>query len=234
MSGQGLATAPRSFSRLWGGAALGILLLLAEVAPVRAASCPPAEDPAKLTLNSTFGPVQYDFSRSRDGIAQLLRRTGLSALGGQAVGLTNTEFQFRYSIGFRVQQVDRNRYCGTLTNLDLEIGYGTVTVYVNSAYPPGSCARRVTLDHEKEHVALYREGFERFVPELKRHAEAFTASARPVLFATQGSIKAHFEQQFNAHLRPLIERFNQRQERANLAIDTRDNYRRTQALCETW
>ncbi|NJN40765.1 MAG: hypothetical protein HC807_08085 [Gammaproteobacteria bacterium] len=115
---------------------------------------------APATVEVITRPVSYtyDFSQSID---QLTARGGHRA-GTVVLGLVETGIRSEVTLGMNgFKSFFRGGYC-MRPRVAVQLAFDPMTLYVASEQPEGSCAFRITMEHELKHVAVYQEYLEEF------------------------------------------------------------------------
>jgi hypothetical protein len=216
------------------GVFVALALCLATTSLVHAQSCPRAETPARIILDTGFVDARLDRTKSKETLANILKSTENVMFVGQAVGLTSTRPTYGFETQVSVRRLGPNRLCVYLADLTIRFKYSEVIVYVARGYGPESCPYRVTLAHEQRHVALYKSGYEAFLPKLNGQAMAVAAEVNPMeVRSMEEARRAHLER-VQGRLEPVFAAFLADQRRRNLTLDTPDSYRQERAKCADW
>jgi hypothetical protein len=203
-------------------------------AAANVADCPQPETVPRVILETGFAQPTLDTSKSASQLATILAsQKGASAVGN-AVGLTSTRPTYSYQTRISAQQVERQRYCVFLTDLTIRFQYESVLVYVARQYQPSTCPYHVTLDHELRHVALYRRGYEAFLPRLNARAEEVARQVNPMAASSQATAKQVHLRRIQRELEPLFQAFFQEQRARNLEMDTPQAYGLERDKCRDW
>lgn len=100
------------------------------------------------------------------------------------------------------------------------------TIMIAAEYPPGSCRHRVALAHEWEHAAIDDAMFAAF--------DAWIAAPIRLALAEPGALRdtpQGLAERLNARFQPAARAFAEARMRAQLSIDTPQEYRRLTAAC---
>jgi hypothetical protein len=198
--------------------------------------CPKPEKPAKLNIKTTPAKVIYKTGHSSSDLTRLQRKLGRHTGKGnwRVLGLTLTDFKYSIKTLARIIPIRGGRYCAEPVSYELEIKYSDFLVYIDRKYPRGSCEYRAILNHENNHVALYRGYLTRYLPTIKRQARNVAASVKPVVVSTPDLGSKYLQNQIQRRIKPLINKLNREANDSNARIDTPKSYRNVQMLCENW
>ncbi len=138
-------------------------VLVAGSAPAQANACrDKAASAPKIRLNVEFRSPSLQTNLSRK---QLRSRGGGSA---HLMGKTEVKRSYRMEMGIRYTKSPNGKgVCFEPTIVKVDIASDPVRIFLASELKTGSCAYRVTLDHEKRHVAIERKALNRHTADLR-------------------------------------------------------------------
>ena len=207
------------------------LMLLAVSSPALGKiQCSPVAP--KMNIRFTEKPVSYNNTLSR---AEFLRR----AHGDQsnAIGLTVAEMTIGQSFAYQTESSVQGA-CSFVREINFEIGYNTLDVYIDKKYKPGSCAYRVVKEHEDYHVEVARQALKFFEPDIRARLNQMKDKLPVVYGYTAEMSEIEIKQKLNAlfqkEIMPLVRHINQKIDEKNAEIDTPESYAETHALCRDW
>lgn len=120
-----------------------------------------------------------------------------------------------------------------VTGISVTLAYRNPEVYIAGRHPKGSCEYRSVRDHEDEHVGADREVVKTFAERMEsalRLGDWPTYSnPRPVSSMEEG--KAETTAKLEALIRPIFEELKARRREVRQALDSEENYQRTQQQC---
>ena len=233
---------PGSWSRWRGFAVLaasaGIVFTAGLAAPgeaLAAARCPAAEVLPRVSLATLPGRVTYDTRQNRRQLQRLQGQSGASSRRGwRPIGLTLTELEFRMNISVNTMARKGRGHCATVAEVKSSLGYDTITIYIAKRYPKGSCQYLSILEHENEHLAIFRDTLAIYGPRIERRLTAAASAMKPVLAATPARAAAKIQKALQRKMEPLFKEMNRRLDTENGRIDTPRKYHGEQARCSTW
>ncbi|HIJ64197.1 MAG TPA: hypothetical protein HPQ04_16015 [Rhodospirillaceae bacterium] len=213
-----------------------MLVLLALPWAAEAAHCPPA--PAGATnptvrLEVAEPKLIYRHDVDLLGLARVPDTFESAAKGWVLLGLTKRNDTFSVTAKvLMLPAVGGGGTCVWVEEVSARLGGNETDVYVASNYHVGSCEYNVVLEHENTHVAINREVLKAFAPRigagLREALRGF-----PVVVAEAGEagrvpglLSASVNQVYQSMIGEL--------RRRNQALDSPENYRRTQMRCHNW
>jgi hypothetical protein len=183
--------------------------------------CEPYREGIRLSFSTELADPTYHFDRSIQEVRQLytVRGNRITRAHQNAIGLTYAETMLTLGAATRSVPRQRSGYCVYLEEMRATFGFGRFDVYVGSEYPRGSCEYRTILDHENEHVTIFRDLIREFGSRMRSAIEvgADLAIAR-----------------LNERVQPIMSAFEAESRRRNGRIDTQGNYLALQELCSNW
>ena len=201
-----------------------------------AVACPKAEILPRVSFKTLAGRVTYDTGKSREQLARLQGRKGAQSRkrGWNPIGLTLTELQFRMDISINTLSRKANRHCATVAGIKAELGYDEITIYIAKRYPRGSCQYLSVLEHENEHLAIFRDTLARYGPKVERRLVQAASRLKPLTGRSPNQAAAKIQKALQRKIEPLFKEMNKVMDRENDRIDTAENYHREQARCSKW
>ncbi|MGB0695927.1 MAG: hypothetical protein ACPGOY_09785 [Rhodospirillaceae bacterium] len=220
----------------WAGAGGGL------VSDAQASVCPPPREAPDVSITTSFPDVTEDYSLDRRQIHEKAERARArgnlveAPLGFLTLGLTDSEYVFRWKTKTRFRARPGGGFCVYLQQLSLEIQYSRVTIFVPSDYPATSCPHRVIREHEFEHVEINRRTLIRMRHEAEDQVSSILQNQTPVYMPTEAQARAAFSDNWQPGFDVALDRAKKVMAREHAAIDTAESYRATSRLCplEDW
>ena len=196
-----------------------------------------SSDGAQIRYLFNFPNPLYDHSHSTAQIEALSEKEGEHE-NYHIDGLTQSEFglktlyEFNYS-----KKMFQDSYLLWVENLRIDFSYTTMTVYVSSQYPDGSCEYQATLDHENQHVQIHHQIYEKYQKTLKNVlslSEGIPLANHPIMVRSLEDGKAQISQLISAVTNPVFDQFQQELSQEQAQLDTTENYRELRNRCSNW
>jgi hypothetical protein len=120
-----------------------------------------------------------------------------------------------------------------ISGIHLVLAYRNPEVYIAGRYPKESCEYRAVLEHEGEHVAADREVVKTFAEKMQSALRAgdWPTYKNPHPVSSMEAGRAQAAARLEEIIRPLFEELKEQRRQARLALDSDENYRRTQRRC---
>lgn len=213
---------------------LFLFLSLFIVSPVLAQNAMPfcTQMSTRVLVKTKTGNPKYITSYSR---REFLRKAK-APYSPHTLGLTVAEFDISTRFTPQIEQY-AGQFCVSLKNVEVTLSYPSLTVYIDKKYPAKSCEYKVIKEHEDYHVAVSQHALTFFKPDVERVLSQTLASLRPKIVNNERDIQSAFlkmQQAINTNLHPVIQHINTTMAKKNAAIDTKESYQKTTALCQNW
>lgn len=167
-----------------------------------------------------------------EGLARLKRKTG-PAPKGKMSGLTENALQRNLAIHGKETKRTDGWSCFAPSKIIARVELSP-TVYISSAYRPGSCRYRVTRQHELQHVKIATEGLEEYAPAIMarlRKAAAAAGPAGPTTSLQLRRARQRLVKSIDAAFAGVMGEMERKIAARQARIDTEDEYRRIAGLC---
>jgi len=198
-------------------------------------ACPTNGHRVEVYTDTSMGQLQYHLNTSANQLRSMSRRI-VQRLGPFWVplGLTVADENYNIDMEFEYYQLGPAQYCGALKRVNLFVGYKNIDVYILNKYPRHSCEHRSILDHENIHVQVLRDTLYNHGRRIQQTLRQRAPRVGPVYHQSLAALQQGLYDRLNAHIQPLFRQMSQEMARRNALIDTKENYRREQALCSNW
>ncbi len=220
-------------------AVLGILILALPPFQQPAAaktSCPGDRGTTDLSVSQIVGEITYKTGNTRSDLKRIQQRHGKTATasGWFPLGLTLSELRVEMRISTRAYPTAGGRYCATPDQVDIDLGYPKFTVYIDRRYRRGSCEYRAISEHEKRHVAIYRQQLDRLISWIQKRMAREISRMAPVVAVSPKYGAEKIKRQLGLKLTLLLKKLQRATDAGNREIDSRTSYVRVQSRCRNW
>jgi hypothetical protein len=193
------------------------------------ANCPAIDVRPAVRFKSVFPrqPVFYDAYSAK----QIAGFSGKKLpIGWIQDGLTRGSYGHQLSVKGQYRK-SGNGICAYLTEVDFTFEFKDLTIFVAKEYPRGSCRYNLVLNHEMQHVNLYKRSFDTHSSALKVTLEGAVRNMGGVWMPNQDGAMERIARTLMATLKPNLTAFQEQAHRDNAAIDTEQNYRFMSQQC---
>jgi hypothetical protein len=178
-------------------------------------------------------PVNYRFGLDSPAIAKIADENGMPGLKSEIpFGLTIGRYNLEVTVNSESNR-DGSGYCTELRAAHVEIGLKQLDVIIDRRFAPGSCERQAVLDHEAEHVEVFRAALRSYLPALER-ALGHIALPRAIPVADRNAARAAYVDPITDALKPLLTALNSHARAANARLDTPESYAAVFKRCHGW
>ncbi len=194
--------------------------------------------PAPLIhFTSSIAPVRYIHDHNTAQIGAL-RHQRFHFKGMHTPGLTLADEELKSDFRMETQHRPGSRvYQVWATQINVDFSYTRMDVYISSQYGEGSCPYRVVRDHENQHVAINTATLEKYKGLMEGALLTypnFPTHDHPWKVTSRSKAGPELKKMILGVINPYYHQFAQEVIRSNAQIDTMENYRKTQALCQDW
>lgn len=191
----------------------------------------PSAVPVNVIAN--MPPVTYTHALSSTGIQGLAINPSSAANAGltrvrTAPKLSNNTSGSHATFGGRV--------CMWIDSIDVDISFPSITVYIASEYPFGSCNYTVTLNHENDHVQKAKDLLQKHSAHIKNELAKAALPAKNIPLAANSFAQgqSQIDTLLKAIVDPLTKDLADEIEREYSAMDSPANYALVHSQCPTW
>jgi hypothetical protein len=178
-------------------------------------------------------PVKYRFDLDSTALAKIANENGMPGLKGEVpFGLTIGRYDLEVTVNTDSVR-DGGGYCAQLRSAHVEIGLKQLDVIVDRRFPSGSCERQAVLDHERQHVEVFREAVRYYLPALER-ALARTTLPLNIHVADRNAARAAYLGPITDSLKPIFAAINGRARDGNTRLDMPESYATVFKRCSHW
>lgn len=224
------------FAWLWAAGIAGAALFLSP--PTAAADCTMPELRPTVELTEKKGRQRFSNGYSGSQLEDKRRQGSPASAAAQGpewhlVGLMGRDLSWEIKIVVQGRDLGHG-YCVGLKDVEMILGYGRITVYVDRRYRPGSCEYAVILEHEQQHVQNFKSNLANYIPQIRSRLEDEVRRLTP---RTAGSVKSgadRFVRELRQRMAPLLNQMQSDMSRGDRLIDTPESYRASQARCSNW
>jgi hypothetical protein len=197
------------------------------------ASCTANISAPALSVAMKDLPVNYRFDLDSAALAKVANQNGMPGLKGEIpYGLTIGRYDLEVTVNTDSMR-DGSGYCAQLRAAHVEIGLKQLDVVVDRRFAAGSCQRQAVLDHEAEHVEVFREAVRYYLPALER-ALAKTSLPLNLHVADRNVARATYLGPITDSLKPVFDAINGRARDGNTRLDMPESYAVVFKRCSQW
>ena len=188
-----------------------------------------------IKYSTSYGRLNYDFSKNNQQITQVAQTYGIIERGLFAAGLATVNVNWEISINTLGQIIDDYNICVIPTTVNVFIGYNQPQIYISKDLEPDSCEYKVVLRHEQTHQQINKTALDYFLPRLKEQINQIIKTVGPTPVSSITDIdKATIDltQTYNQKIAPLINDFKNELLHEQSKLDNHTNYEHESKLCQ--
>lgn len=216
------------------GLRLGVWLVVALfagwVGEARADSCGQAGSPPVISVRTQIKPPTLDFTK---GILELSAEPDLAVPRDlpefkYATGATSVGTEREWNVQLKGTQRPEGGQCWWITRLQVTLTAHT-KVFVAKEVPKDSCLWKEVMRHEGQHVKIDRTLFPRLGDTVR--PRIMRQMSRSISAPSEAAAGAYFKEMIIKSVDSAIQAFLDKRNKAQLAIDNREEYTRANRLC---
>jgi len=190
----------------------------------------------KINFYTSYGKLEYDFSKDQMGISQIGMQHGVIEKGIFANGLATGTLKWEINVSTSAQKGQTKQFCATPSEIDFYMGFTNPTIYVSSDLRKGTCMYDLVLRHEQTHQQINIKTLEYFIPLFKQALQKIIQEipAEPLAGKTQISLNhasTIIAQKYSERIKPLIDVFKKELQIEQGKLDNSSNYAFENSIC---
>ena len=129
-----------------------------------------------------------------------------------------------------------SRKCIWVDQIDVDISYPPVTMYIATEYPVGSCNYNVTLTHENEHIQVAKDLLAKHAARIRTELEKATMPNKNMAMVVNNfdSGQSQIDILLKEIVNPLIQNFKKEIKDEFVKLDSPANYQLVLSQCPSW
>ncbi|OUR75249.1 hypothetical protein A9Q83_17590 [Alphaproteobacteria bacterium 46_93_T64] len=184
------------------------------------------QNTAKTTINR---------SKTSDQITRFAKKISAykRSKGKRLLGLAYTEMSSGMGVEVRGSRTG-NRTCISLKKVKFSFSRVHSEIFVARKYKPGTCAYKVILAHEREHMKINDKVQAKYAKKIKKLVSSRANMVRPYITSKPKAAPKALINRLNNEIKPLVAQFNKERKRLNEKIDTPKSYAKVHSKCAKW
>jgi len=210
------------------GVGAALLFSMLSIAAARAECRSNLIAPA-FTLDVVTPPVTYKLNEATETLSARARENGTAlGRGSRLLGLTVNQYDLRIEVAFH----RTNDSCAVFESATIAAA-PEIEVLADRRFKAGSCQQRAIIDHENEHVRVFREAIAYYEPAMEDTLRrAKLPSALPI--GPSSDPESAYAAMIHHILAPVLDAVLARTKAANNLIDTPQHYSAVFRRCDSW
>jgi hypothetical protein len=166
-------------------------------------------------------------------MAESMRRLPLDN-PNHTLGLTVADFVIAFKFRLESAEVEGG-FCTIISDIGFSMGYNGIDVFIDDRFAPDSECYKAVLEHEAEHVRIFRRVLEKYAPLLKKELEIVAMNLEPVFLEkiSDSAINGMVSEQVysSERIKVLTDKMTREKIELNEAHDSADEYGRIGKIC---
>ena len=198
--------------------------------------CAELKPQPRLSFYTSYGKLEYDFSKDQMGITKVGMSYGVIEKGIFANGLATGTVKWEVDVSSEGREGRNGEICAYPVEIKFYLGFADPKIYVSRDLRKGSCMYDLVLRHEQTHQQINVKALEYFIPLFEQAlkkisqeipAELVGAMNRAAL--SRGSEK--MAAAYSKRIEPLINVFKKELEIEQGKLDNASNYAFENSIC---
>ena len=198
--------------------------------------CAELKPQPRLSFYTSYGKLEYDFSKDQMGITKVGMSYGVIEKGIFANGLATGTVKWEVDVSSEGREGRNGEICAYPVEIKFYLGFADPKIYVSRDLRKGSCMYDLVLRHEQTHQQINVKALEYFIPLFEQAlkkisqeipAELVGAMNRAAL--SRGSEK--IADAYSKRIEPLINVFKKELEIEQGKLDNASNYAFENSIC---
>lgn len=134
-----------------------------------------------IEFSTSYGQLQYDFSKNTKKISQIAARIGHKETSAFATGLATVRVENEYVLGTKAVPLSQNKgYCLVPEIIKVYVGFSRPVIYISKELPKNSCQYNLVMLHEQTHQRINKTALDYFIPYFRFAAEKIGHELKPI------------------------------------------------------
>ncbi|MDR3126030.1 MAG: hypothetical protein LBT92_00145 [Rickettsiales bacterium] len=150
------------------------------------------------------------------------------------LGLTVADFVIGFEFRLESTEVDGG-FCTAISDIGFGMGYSGIEVFIDDRVRPGTECHAAVMEHEMEHVGIFRRVLEKYGPLIRKELEIIAMNLDPVFLekTSERAIDGMVSNQVyeSERIRVLTGKMEREKMDLNAAHDSSDEYARIGRIC---
>lgn len=202
-----------------------------------AASCEGVKFNPQVNFSTSYGKLEYDFSRNREQITNMSAGTVNGESGVFLSGLATVNIEKEAEVGTITETVDNNTICVVPRVVNIYVGLSKPKIHISKDLKPGSCPYNLVMRHEQTHQRINKATLDYFIPSFSDAAEKIAKKLKPIKIASYGEIDRASEElstQMYNQFEKVVEIFKKELAIEQGKLDNKSNYAAEGNICRQY
>ena len=198
--------------------------------------CAELKPQPRLSFYTSYGKLEYDFSKDQMGITKVGMSYGVLEKGIFANGLATGTVKWEVDVSSEGREGRNGEICAYPVEIKFYLGFADPKIYVSRDLRKGSCMYDLVLRHEQTHQQINVKALEYFIPLFEQALKKISQEipAEPVGAMNRAALSRGSEkiaEAYSKRIEPLINVFKKELEIEQGKLDNASNYAFENSLC---
>ncbi|WP_020038262.1 hypothetical protein [Salipiger mucosus] len=189
---------------------------------------------ADVRLVPVTTDVVYDSSLERGQLAELSDGRIARHPDTMVNGLTVANLTSEIRGNFRMARMGDGTTCVWPSDLEVSLGYDSITVYIAREFRPNTCRYDVTMEHENTHVDINRRVLNSHAASIRESIFRSVRRRFPRSYTGSTSVVSRAIRTLKDDITPRIQAMVREREAQHGELDSPESYAYWQSLCDRW
>lgn len=188
----------------------------------------------QIKVLSSYGKLTFDNSKSREELTNITKQHVFVENGLFANGLSTAELSFDISLKTYTQNINDSIICILPKEITIFLGFENPIIYLSNQLKENSCEYKIVLNHEKTHQQINKKTLEYYLPLFKSTSTTIIKNIKPLKISDIENINeatSNYVKIYNQKLLPLVDFIKKEISDQQQKLDTPDNYKYENSLC---
>ncbi len=198
--------------------------------------CAELKPQPRLSFYTSYGKLEYDFSKDQMGITKVGMSYGVIEKGIFANGLATGTVKWEVDVSSEGREGRNGEICAYPVEIKFYLGFADPKIYVSRDLRKGSCMYDLVLRHEQTHQQINVKALEYFIPLFEQALKKISQEipAEPVGAMNRAALSRGSEkiaEAYSKRIEPLINVFKKELEIEQGKLDNASNYAFENSIC---
>ena len=198
--------------------------------------CAELKPQPRLSFYTSYGKLEYDFSKDQMGITKVGMSYGVLEKGIFANGLATGTVKWEVDVSSEGREGRNGEICAYPVEIKFYLGFADPKIYVSRDLRKGSCMYDLVLRHEQTHQQINVKALEYFIPLFEQALKKISQEipAEPVGAMNRAALSRGSEkiaEAYSKRIEPLINVFKKELEIEQGKLDNASNYAFENSIC---
>lgn len=188
-----------------------------------------------IVLSSSFGKLEYDYTKTTSEITDIAKSLNISETGLFASGLSTVNVNFDIEVKTLAKPIGNFELCVVPTEIKIFLGFDKPTIYISKELEENSCEYTMVKRHEQVHHQINKKTLEYYLPLFKKAAIDIAKNLKPININDLNNVRPsiiEITNTYNQKLTPLVDFIKKEMIHEQQKLDNPNNYLFENTICK--